>query len=88
MGGEEGGVSISHQHGLDEMSVVQFEERLAGLLIGRIKKADRFDHREFQFVRQLLTQKLGDIGKLGGGAVEMLIQPLPDLLGAVGRFAP
>ena len=43
---------------------------------------------EIQFIRHLLAQRLGDIGELGWGIVEMLVQPLPDLFGAVGRFAP
>src|SRR5581483_12157457 len=79
---------VAHQHGFDDMPIVQFEERLSGLFVTRIKIADRFDANEIQLSCHLIAQRLWKPGKLRRGIIEMLIQSLPDLPGAIGRFAP
>ena len=77
---------VAHQHGFNDLSVLQFKQRFLRLLIGRILNDFGLERGEVQVLGKFCAQGNRKIGELVCRVIEVMIQPLPDLLCAIGRF--
>ena len=79
---------VQHQHGLDGEAIGQPEQPLDRLAVARPLLVDQLQRIDPRLGGQALPQLFGQIGHPGRVSGQLLVEPRPDLVGAIARLSP